>query len=133
MELRTGCSVKYGILELRNGKVSVSQTRLRTLVAILNSSPTRLTVLSRMLPSFTVDGENFFGQGATVVADTGTSWINVPDHVARDILKNVDAEYDAEKDMYLLNHCKTEGLPSLTFNIGGRAYPLAPEGYLLPV
>lgn len=87
-----------------------------------------------MVPlSFTVDGETFFGQGEAVIADTGTSWINAPNYLVRHIVAKVGAEYDEKNEMYLLSDCKNDGLPSLTFNIGGRAYTLAPEDYLLPV
>lgn len=92
-------------------------------------SSTRDTI--RCSFSFTLGG-NAIAHSEDVTADTGTSWINVPNRVVDRIVSATNADYDFQNDMYLVN-CDAKALPTWVFRFGGRDYPLTSADYLLPV
>ena len=67
-----------------------------------------------------------------VTADTGTSWINVPNTVVDKITRATGAQYDFKNDMYLVD-CSVTGLPNFVFTFGGKDYTLTQADYLLAV
>ncbi|KAH7710424.1 ASP-1 protein, partial [Aphelenchoides avenae] len=71
-------------------------------------------------------------RGDDVTADTGTSWINVPNRVVDKITRATGAEYDFTNDMYTVD-CSVTGLPDFVFTFGGKDYPLTQADYLLAV
>ncbi|ORZ41544.1 aspartic peptidase domain-containing protein [Catenaria anguillulae PL171] len=85
------------------------------------------------MDKMTLDGENFENLGnATAAIDTGTSLIAAPMKAA----ESINARIGAKKNFmgqYTLDCSTLDELPEITFFFNGKAFPLAPNDYVLKV
>jgi len=67
------------------------------------------------------------------IADTGTSLITGPKEIVDRMNKEIGAYRNPMNGEWMIDCKVTNSMPTVTFNIGGKAFPLTPEQYVIRV